>query len=721
MKKLKLFKPIMVASAVATPIPMLATSCSSTDFETLAADLKNDQITEFLDFANIRRETYAASEMFEYIWERMADIADEIDEEELWQEPTGYDLWSAVPEVQDVMKSELDTNYSLEIGGKTVSFNDYDELVVDRNQNYKDYGNLWYDIPAVGGEEYEKMPPVIVQSHMDMNIAFPGETGGDEWKLAHYRWLFGDESIGREKGVNISYDEDAELMASDEKTSLGADNGLGIALMFSLAKNYRKFNHCKIRLLFTCDESGSANFLDPDGEEDILASGADLLFYDQLKAGKFKSKQAGGEIKEINIQPDRPASGQAGEENYFPFGPNFEFYNVISLDGKTKSEVFQSAAGVHECHLNRQFTQTNMGDIWDKFVWDTDIGPGKQNALVQFDVSGLTGGHSGYDINNGLASALEILVWCLNFVDDGFRLVYVKSGDSPYAICDHASAVAILPYGGLSSEAFEQMLANKQKAWTQIFKTSFPRETNLTIKIKEVTTKPGWLIHDDVTGNDYVNAITNDLTEEIIQFSKALKFGPVSWFADGEVQTSCNYAPLTLEFYPVDQEHGIDEEIFKFGYDIISRSADDDQLNEFTDSTHLAIKSNLEHIIEGDPEESPYLSHVSLPVWEAPETEEENDLLNRVLNTYKHFLYQPTRYNSHAWLEIASFPRIFNSSNPSDPRAPYLPNMVCFGPTIEETHTINETVWTDTINSYIKVLLYVVNNTKGIKPLPIKQ
>lgn len=94
-------------------------------------------------------------------------------------------------------------------------------------------GNLYYDIPASDG--YETNDTIIVQSHMDMVVA--GMT----------------EEEAKTKPIETVIDGDV-IHSKEYKTSIGADNGIGVAISLYLLKHANDFNHGKIRLLFTADE-----------------------------------------------------------------------------------------------------------------------------------------------------------------------------------------------------------------------------------------------------------------------------------------------------------------------------------------------------------------------------------------------------------------------------------------------------------------------------------
>lgn len=102
-------------------------------------------------------------------------------------------------------------------------------------------GNIWFDIPATPG--FEKQKPVIFQAHMDMVWAATGEA-------EHWNPLTDPVSTP----VIENVDGKRVMHTKGWLTSLGADDGQGMAIMLSLAKYHDKIDHCPIRCLFTVDE-----------------------------------------------------------------------------------------------------------------------------------------------------------------------------------------------------------------------------------------------------------------------------------------------------------------------------------------------------------------------------------------------------------------------------------------------------------------------------------
>ncbi|MBF0225943.1 MAG: aminoacyl-histidine dipeptidase [Desulfobacterales bacterium] len=106
-------------------------------------------------------------------------------------------------------------------------------------------GNIVMNIPATKG--YENSPILILQSHMDMVCEKNKESSHDFSK----------------DPIKLVYDGD---WVTASETSLGADNGIGMAIALAIGKD-KTIEHPDIELLFTVDEEtglNGANALDPD-------------------------------------------------------------------------------------------------------------------------------------------------------------------------------------------------------------------------------------------------------------------------------------------------------------------------------------------------------------------------------------------------------------------------------------------------------------------------
>jgi dipeptidase D len=140
-------------------------------------------------------------------------------------------------------------------------------------------GNIVMELPATPG--YEKSPTVILQSHVDMVCEKTTESGHD----------FSKDPI-------VIIEQDGWVHA--DSTTLGADNGLGVALALAVALE-KGLRHPRIELLFTVDEE--TGLTGADGLQSGFVSGKYLINLD----GEDESiiiGCAGGEQTRITLNID---------------------------------------------------------------------------------------------------------------------------------------------------------------------------------------------------------------------------------------------------------------------------------------------------------------------------------------------------------------------------------------------------------------------------------
>lgn len=138
-------------------------------------------------------------------------------------------------------------------------------------------GNMVIRVPASKG--YEKAPVVILQGHMDMVCEKRPESTHD----------FAKDPIILQR--------DGEWIHADG-TSLGADNGIAIALAMAVSDD-ASIGHPELELLFTVDEETGltgATRLDPD-----LINGKILINLDSEDEGVFIVGCAGGKHTEMKM------------------------------------------------------------------------------------------------------------------------------------------------------------------------------------------------------------------------------------------------------------------------------------------------------------------------------------------------------------------------------------------------------------------------------------
>jgi len=138
-------------------------------------------------------------------------------------------------------------------------------------------GNLLIRVPATSG--YETAPCIILQGHMDMVCEKAPDSAHDFLKdpihcIVENDWLHAD------------------------RTTLGADNGIAIALALALVED-PTLAHPALELLFTVEEEvglGGANLLEPG-----FITGKILLNLDSEDEGTFVIGCAGGQTVRLSL------------------------------------------------------------------------------------------------------------------------------------------------------------------------------------------------------------------------------------------------------------------------------------------------------------------------------------------------------------------------------------------------------------------------------------
>ncbi|MCL4529928.1 MAG: aminoacyl-histidine dipeptidase [Chloroflexi bacterium] len=142
-------------------------------------------------------------------------------------------------------------------------------------------GNLVIYVPASSG--MEKAPTVILQGHMDMVCEKTPDS---------------DHDFTRDP---IRVIRDGDWLKAD-RTTLGADNGIAIAIGLALAED-KTASHPPLELLFTVEEEigiGGASQLDPS-----MISGKTLVNLDSEEEGIFIVGCAGGKTTKIQLPVSR--------------------------------------------------------------------------------------------------------------------------------------------------------------------------------------------------------------------------------------------------------------------------------------------------------------------------------------------------------------------------------------------------------------------------------
>lgn len=202
----------------------------------------------------------------------------------------------------------------------------------DANPQTDENKNVICDIPA-NNPQNKDFEPIILQAHIDMVVAGMSE----------------EESLTR----SIEPEIEGKIMHSkDHKTSLGADDGVGIAIILKIMRERLNFEHGLIRCIFSTDE-------------EVGMIGAHNLHADRLKVNG----------------------------TFIPY--------LLNIDNEIAGQVLRSCLGSFQNNFYATYDSPTTGIY--------------ENA-IDVRIDGLKGGHSGVDIVSGRASADRIMFEFVNYL-----------------------------------------------------------------------------------------------------------------------------------------------------------------------------------------------------------------------------------------------------------------------------------------------------------------
>jgi dipeptidase D len=333
------------------------------------------------------------------------------------------------------------------------------------NSIVDDAGNLILRKPASPG--CEAMPGVILQAHLDMVCQVNTGTVHD----------FECDPIN-------AVVRDGWVVA--EHTTLGADNGIGVALALA-ALEEPGLIHPPLEVLLTVNEESGM-----DGARGLASGtlhGKTLINLDTEEWGHFYLGCAGGVDVEVR----------------------------------------------HHCEQQA-------------------LSPGY--ALLQFEVSGLRGGHSGIDIHLGRGNAIKLLAEALRDLSThtDLHLIEMKGGTARNAIPREAFALCVLPEAMASN--IDEWVRHRDEVWRQRFEEV---DANVSFACKYYDTSPDL-------------SISHAEQQRLLAFLDIAANG-VTYVSDdfsGVTDTSSNLGVLALE-----------QGIFKATFKV--RSLDDGRADELAD------------------------------------------------------------------------------------------------------------------------------------------
>ncbi len=383
-------------------------------------------------------------------------------------------------------------------------------------------GNLILKKPASPG--CEALPGVILQGHLDMVCQANAGTVHD----------FERDAIN-------TVMRDGWLIAED--TTLGADNGIGVALALA-ALEEPGLLHPALEVLLTVNEESGM-----DGARGLAPGtlqGKVLINLDTEEWGHFYLGCAGGVDVEVRLRDGgaEPSGAGAGASHLLPQSTGYasNVSEVRLRDGGAEpsgaeagashllpqsagcagnvSEVRlrdggaePSGAGAGASHLLPQSTgyASNVSEV--RQACDQEEVPPDYVAL-RFDVSGLRGGHSGIDIHLGRGNAIKLLAEALRDLSahTDVRLIEMQGGTARNAIPREAFAVCALPAAAVSG--VHEWVEHRLAAWQQRF-----AETDAKVVFRyELDEMPlGKAIRQD--GRDRVLAFLDNALNGVAQMS----------------------------------------------------------------------------------------------------------------------------------------------------------------------------------------------------------
>lgn len=261
-------------------------------------------------------------------------------------------------------------------------------------------GNLILKKPASAG--CEASPGVILQGHLDMVCQTNSGTVHD----------FARDPIN-------AVVKDGWMVAED--TTLGADNGIGVALALA-ALDEPGLIHPAMEVLLTVNEECGM-----DGARGLVP-------------GTLQGKR------------------------------------LINLDAEEWGHFYLGCAGGVDVEVRHDCEQEDVPSGY---------------ALVQLDVSGLRGGHSGIDIHLGRGNAIKLLSEALRDLSlhTDVRLIEMKGGTARNAIPREAYALCALPVAMASN--IDEWARHRHEAWQQRFAEVDP---NVSFECRYYDMKPATCI-----------------------------------------------------------------------------------------------------------------------------------------------------------------------------------------------------------------------------------
>ncbi len=430
-------------------------------------------------------------------------------------------------------------------------------------------GNIVMYVPATKG--YEKSPTIVLQGHLDMVCE-------------------------KNKGTKHDFDNDPIEIYRDGEwitakgTTLGADNGIGVAAGLAIATD-KTAVHGPLEILCTIDEETG------------------MTGVNELQKGFIKGK------------------------------------TLLNLDSEEDRAFYVGCSG----------GQDTLG------YFDIEYARAKKGTVAfELMVTGLKGGHSGLDIQNGRANAIRLLAQLLGEIEVPFQIAGLKGGSLRNAIPREAEAVILIK---------PEDKAKVAKTVREFVKKSLlefaTNDGGLTVKLKAKKERPG-------------KVYKKEFADKIVKVLIAIPHGIMAMSPDipGLVETSTNLATVT-------EENG------KVKIGTSQRSSVESAKWNVTKMVCAVIELGGGKAVIGD----------SYPGWQP---NMDSNLLKVSKSVFKKlFKKEPEIKAIHAGLETG----LLGSKFPGL-------DMISFGPTIEGAHSPDERVNIKDVEKFYKLLKEILKTLK---------
>lgn len=346
------------------------------------------------------------------------------------------------------------------------------------NFNTDQAHNLWFDLPASKG--YENKPAVVIQGHTDMVLDYVNEQAREE---------------AIESGIKPEIDN-GYVHSLNNKTSLGADNGAGVAIALAMLKNHKKFNHGLVRFVFSADEETGcigANYAFENNEK---------LFVDDN-------------------------------------GKSIDY--LINVDAEPKYSIYRSCAGGFDAVYEATLDSSEEELLANKF---------------ELYIDGLAGGHSGNDMELMRFNADRLIFEFLNAIIDDGGAVQIISYDhqdpttgedfewklNQIVKSGHVTFITDLAEARLN-EIFNNLITNK---WSN--KYIGEDWGNVTHTLSPYVLQSGDHYLSAENSSKIIKFVgSNDNVDDL---SKGLVYGVYDWIGEGiarRPKASLNIAPFSIK------------------------------------------------------------------------------------------------------------------------------------------------------------------------------